>query len=89
VTSHPTRDGRLRLRRFTRADIDLLVALDSDPESDAFHHLRRTHPSCDIRRRDPARWFALYESSPLLGYWAAEDRDGGGFLGWFLCVPTA
>ena len=29
------------------------------------------------------RWFAIYAAQPQLGYFAAEDRDSGEFLGWF------
>jgi len=33
------------------------------------------------------RWFAIYAATPLLGYWAAEDRESGEFLGWFHLRP--
>ncbi len=75
--------GRLRLRRFTIEDTGLLVALDSDPEVMRFITYGVPTPRATYSDVILPRWFALYESSPLLGYWAAEDRDEGGFLGWF------
>jgi RimJ/RimL family protein N-acetyltransferase len=33
------------------------------------------------------RWFAIYAATPLLGYWAAEERASGTFLGWFHLRP--
>jgi RimJ/RimL family protein N-acetyltransferase len=79
--------GRLRLRRFTIEDVDLLVALDSDPEVMRFITYGVPTPHATYSDVILPRWFALYESSPLLGYWAAEDRDTGGFLGWFHLRP--
>ena len=67
--------GRLRLRRFTREDVDLLVALDSDPEVMRFITYGVPTPHATYDDVILPRWFALYESSPLLGYWAAEDRE--------------
>ncbi len=33
------------------------------------------------------RWFAFYDASPLLGYWAAELIGSGEFIGWFHLRP--
>jgi RimJ/RimL family protein N-acetyltransferase len=78
---------RLRLRRFVPADVDRLVELDSDPE--VMRHITYGVPTPRERYESEIlpRWFALYASSPLLGYWAAELRDGGGFIGWFHLRP--
>jgi RimJ/RimL family protein N-acetyltransferase len=78
---------RLRLRRFHRADIDRLVELDSDPE--VMRHISYGVPTPRERyeREILPRWLALYDSAPLLGYWAAELRDGGEFIGWFHLRP--
>ena len=78
---------RLRLRRFVPADVDRLVELDSDPE--VMRHITYGVPTPRERYESEImpRWLALYESSPLLGYWAAELRDGGGFIGWFHLRP--
>ena len=87
MTSILLETGRLRLRRFTIEDVDLLVALDSDPEVMRFITYGVPTPRATYDDVILPRWFALYESSPLLGYWAAEDREGGGFLGWFHLRP--
>jgi len=29
----------------------------------------------------------MYEATPLVGYWAAETRDDGAFVGWFHLRP--
>jgi RimJ/RimL family protein N-acetyltransferase len=87
VTTILLETGRLRLRRFTIEDVDLLVALDSDPEVMRFITYGVPTPRATYSDVILPRWFALYESSPMLGYWAAEDRDEGGFLGWFHLRP--
>ena len=87
MTSILLETGRLRLRRFTIEDVDLLVALDSDPEVMRFITYGVPTPRATYADVILPRWFALYESSPLLGYWAAEDRERGGFLGWFHLRP--
>ena len=33
------------------------------------------------------RWLASYDTSPQLGYWAAELRASGEFIGWFHLRP--
>ena len=87
MTSILLETGRLRLRRFTIEDVDLLVALDSDPEVMRFITYGASTARSTYDEVILPRWFALYESSPLLGYWAAEDREGGNFLGWFHLRP--
>ena len=79
---------RIALRRFTIADVDLLVALDSDPEVIRF--LRRTPtPRASIENDILPRWIAEYKRTPGFGTWAAHDRQGGDFLGWFSLRPDA
>lgn len=79
--------ARLRLRRFTHDDIERLVELDSDPE--VMRHISYGLPTPRERyeREILPRWLALYEASPLLGYWAAELREDDGFVGWFHLRP--
>jgi RimJ/RimL family protein N-acetyltransferase len=79
--------ARLRLRRFTAADLDCLVELDSDPEVMRWISYGVPTPRERYEHEILPRWFAQYQATPLLGYWAAEDRDGGGFLGWFHLRP--
>lgn len=78
---------RLRLRRFTKEDVDSLVALDSDPEVMRYITFGAPTPREVYEDVILPRWFAIYEQAPLLGYWAAEDRPGGGFVGWFHLRP--
>ncbi len=33
------------------------------------------------------RWLAQYEATPLIGYWLAELRGDGAFVGWFHLRP--
>lgn len=80
---------RLVLRRFTPADVDLLVDLDSDPE--VVHFITGGVPSLRSEIEDevlPA-WLRYYASSDAVGYWAAEDRETGEFLGWFHLRPRS
>jgi RimJ/RimL family protein N-acetyltransferase len=74
---------RLRLRRFTPADVDLLVELDSDPEVMRYITGGRPTPRELYVETFLPRWFAIYAAQPLLGYWASEHRPDRDFLGWF------
>lgn len=78
---------RLRLRRFAEDDVDRLVALDSDPEVMRYITYGLPTPRSTYAEVILPRWFAIYEATPLLGYFAAEDRAGGEFLGWFHLRP--
>ena len=79
--------ARLRLRRFTAADLDRLVELDSDPEVMRWISYGVPTPRERYEREILPRWFAQYEATPQLGYWAAETRDDGRFVGWFHLRP--
>jgi len=74
---------RLRLRPLTPSDEADLVALDSDPEVMRYITYGVPTPRATYQDVILPRWFAIYEATPLLGYWAAEDRASGEFLGWF------
>ncbi|MPZ98616.1 MAG: GNAT family N-acetyltransferase [Dehalococcoidia bacterium] len=79
---------RLILRRLTEADADLLCDLDSDPE--VMRYLNGGLPTpADVMRHEilPA-WLRHYERPGDFGYWAAEDRAAGDFLGWFALHPS-
>jgi RimJ/RimL family protein N-acetyltransferase len=75
--------GRLRLRHFTPEDADLLVELDSDPEVMRYITYGAPTPREAYVDVYMPRWFAIYAAQPGLGYFAAERRDTGEFLGWF------
>jgi len=79
--------GRLRLRRFTADDVDRLVELDSDPE--VMRYITYGVPTSRETYENVIlpRWFGIYETTPLLGYWAAEERTTARFLGWFHLRP--
>lgn len=78
---------RLVLRRFTMADADNLIGLDSDPE--VMHFITGGRPT---RREEivagvlPA-FLAYYERFAGYGFWAAIEKSTGEFLGWFHFRP--
>ena len=79
--------ARLRLRPFTVDDLDRLVELDSDPEVMRYITFGEPTPREVYERVILPRWLAAAAADPRLGYFAAEDRAGGGFLGWFHLRP--
>jgi RimJ/RimL family protein N-acetyltransferase len=79
--------NRLTLRRFTEADEDNLVELDSDPEVMRFLNGGRPTPREEVRSRVLPALFGYYERSGDFGFWAAEDKSTGEFLGWFHFRP--
>lgn len=74
---------RLRLRRFTPDDVDLLVELDSDPDVMRYITGGRPTPRELYVTTFMPRWWEIYAKQPLLGYWAAERLPDLEFLGWF------
>jgi RimJ/RimL family protein N-acetyltransferase len=79
--------SRLTLRRFTEGDEDDLVELDSDPEVMRFLSGGRPTPREQIRDRVLPGFLDYYERYDGLGFWAAEERSTGCFLGWFHFRP--
>lgn len=79
--------ARLRLRPFTADDIDRLVELDSDPEVMRYITYGQPTPREVYERVIMPRWLAAAAADPRLGYFAAEDRASGEFLGWFHLRP--
>lgn len=77
---------RLVLRRFTGDDVELLVALDGDPEVLRFITARPT-TRADVERTVLPRFLAHYERHPELATWAAHERATGAFVGWFSLRP--
>jgi RimJ/RimL family protein N-acetyltransferase len=78
---------RLTLRQFTAADVDQLVMLDSDPEVMHFITGGLPTPRSEIADVILPFWLNFYEVPPVAGFWAAEDRTSGDFLGWFHLRP--
>lgn len=79
--------GRLRLRRFGPEDVDRLVELDSDAEVMRYITYGVPTPRATYEDVILPRWLGIYAATPLLGYWAAEERASGTFLGWFHLRP--
>jgi len=78
---------RLRLRRMRPGDAARIVALDSDPEVKRWIDQGRPPDADRIREEVLPRWIAAYEGSGGMGFFAAEDRLTGEFLGWFHLKP--
>jgi RimJ/RimL family protein N-acetyltransferase len=79
--------ARLRLRRFVPADLDRLVEIDSDPEVMRYISYGEPTPRERYELDVLPRILAAYQATPLLGFWAAETRAGGAFIGWFHLRP--
>ena len=79
---------RLILREFTEDDADHLFALDSDPEVMRFIG-PYAYPDADAyRERIRTVYIPYYGRTQGYGYWAAIEKTGGAFLGWFLLRPA-
>jgi RimJ/RimL family protein N-acetyltransferase len=78
---------RLRLRRFTAGDVDLLVDLDSDPEVMRFVTGGRTTPREEIVTDYLPAFLGYYDRYDGFGFWAAEERATDRFIGWFHLRP--
>jgi RimJ/RimL family protein N-acetyltransferase len=76
---------RLRLRRFSATDAELLVELDSDPEVMRFLSGGAPTPRLVVVENVLPR-FRRESAEPGLGYWPAFTRPEDEFVGWFsLC----
>jgi RimJ/RimL family protein N-acetyltransferase len=74
------RTERLVLRRFTEADVDNLVELDSDPGVMRF--LTGAPTPREVIEAETLPGF-LAASDGRLGSWAAVERSTDAFVGWF------
>src|SRR5256885_618372 len=77
---------RLILRRFTEADVDHLVDLDSDPEVMRYLTGGKPTPRTEIANERLPRILRQYQQGGA-GRWAAIERSTGEFLGWFALDP--
>jgi RimJ/RimL family protein N-acetyltransferase len=77
----------LILRRFTAADVDNLVELDSDPDVMHFVTGGRPTPRDEILTDFLPAFLSYYERFSGYGFWAAVEKPGGEFLGWFHFRP--
>jgi RimJ/RimL family protein N-acetyltransferase len=78
---------RLRLRRFTAGDEDLLVDLDGDPAVMEFLTGGKPTSRERIRHEILPRLLGYYERWPHWGYFVGEAVDTGAFIGWFAMRP--
>ncbi|MER7771790.1 GNAT family N-acetyltransferase [Kitasatospora sp. NPDC096140] len=80
---------RLVLRPFadTETDVDGLFALDSDPDVMRFINGGKPTTREAIQTRTLPRLLHDYPAFGTRGFWAADDRATGAFLGWFELRP--
>jgi RimJ/RimL family protein N-acetyltransferase len=79
---------RLALRRFTEDDVDHLYDLNRDPDVMWFLNGGEPTPREEVRDRIIPFFLSFYERFDGLGFWAAEARATGDFLGWFHFRPA-
>jgi len=79
---------RMMLRRFTVADVDIIVELDGDPAVMRFLTGGQPTPRSEVESEILPRILRTYEETPNLGRWAALAKSSGQFLGWFALSPT-
>ncbi|MGV9288618.1 GNAT family N-acetyltransferase [Streptomyces sp. NPDC003719] len=85
--SHFLETDRIVLRAFTTADTDHLLALDNDPEVVRFINGGRPTSREAIETRVLPRLLHDYPCWETRGYWAAQGKTTGAFLGWFEFRP--
>ena len=78
---------RMVLRRFTLADVDLIVELDSDPLVMRYISGGAPTPREEIVDDFLPAWLSYYERFEGYGFWAAQVKHTGEFLGWFHFRP--
>jgi RimJ/RimL family protein N-acetyltransferase len=78
---------RMVLRRFTVADVDLVVALDADPEVMRYINGGIATSRQEIEDDYLPAWLSYYDRFEGYGFWAAIEKASGDFLGWFHLRP--
>ena len=78
---------RLILRRFTKADVDLLVELDSDPEVMRYINGGRSTPREEVEQTLLPKYLGWHRRWESLGRWPAIEKATGAFIGWFHLAP--
>jgi RimJ/RimL family protein N-acetyltransferase len=79
---------RLVLRGFTEDDVDHLYDLNADPDVMWFLNGGEPTPREEVRDRIIPFFLSFYERFDGLGFWAADARATGDFLGWFHFRPA-
>jgi RimJ/RimL family protein N-acetyltransferase len=79
---------RVLLRRFTEDDAAHLLALDSDPEVMRYCGPYGLPDEAAYRERIRKYFQPYYAKGPRFGFWAAEERATGQFIGWYHLRPA-
>ncbi|MFZ1753584.1 MAG: GNAT family N-acetyltransferase [Caldilineaceae bacterium] len=79
---------RLRLRRFAADDADHLFALDNDPAVMRYINGGTPTPRKVIEQQILPSFLRYADATPGFGFWAAEEKATGDFIGWFVFRPT-
>lgn len=76
---------RALLRRPTTEDLARIRMLESDPEVVRWTPMR-TPPSIETSRQRLANQIAANTGEEFFGFWLAENKFDGSFIGWFMIV---
>ena len=79
---------RLVLRRFSEADIDHLVDLDSDPAVTRYINGGKPTSREFVVQQVMPRILSYYADLVDQGIWAAIDKESHDFIGWFHLRPN-
>jgi RimJ/RimL family protein N-acetyltransferase len=79
---------RLLLRRFTEKDASRLLMLDSDPEVMRYCGPYALPDEDAYRERIRNYFQPYYKKGPRFGFWPAEEKSTGRFIGWFHLRPA-
>lgn len=80
---------RLVLRQLTEADVENLLALDSDPNVMRYLNGGTPTPREVIEHQILPGFLDYYARFTGFGFWAAIEKSTGAFLGWFEFRPLA
>ena len=79
--------ARLRLRRFTAVDADHLFSLDNAPEVMRYLNGGLPTPRHVVEQEILPGFMQIDPEMPKFGFWAAEMKESGEFVGWFSLRP--
>jgi RimJ/RimL family protein N-acetyltransferase len=79
---------RVVLRQFVESDAPLLLALDSDPVVMRYVGPYGLPNEAPYRERIRTYFQPYYSKGPDFGFWVAEEKKSGQFIGWFHLRPA-
>jgi len=85
--STPRSSARIILRDFTADDAESLVDLDADPQVMRYITNGIATPREEVVKDLLPALLSYPRSTPGFGFWAAELRETGEFIGWFHLRP--